>query len=103
MTYSLAFECSRVDNYLFIKVEYDTRLYVLVYANDIIITGNNKLRLNHFSQLDAEFSLKDLRKLNYFLKVLNQKKYIMEFLSQTDMLNCSPYPTHLVIFRLLTS
>lgn len=98
----------------FVKTESDTSLfvwkhlavtiYVLVYVDDIIITGNHphmiKFVINSLAEI---FSLKDLGYLNYFLGVdvkqvpdgliLSQSKYILEILSELDMDNCKGVST----------
>lgn len=80
-------------------------LYVLVYVDNIIVTGSDSSAINQFvNDLNYHFSLKDLGKLNYFLGIevnytlnepfLNQKKYILDLLKKASMekLSCSPTP-----------
>lgn len=70
--------------------------YILVYVDDIVITGNN----NHFladlyRRFSARFSLKDLGTLNYFLGVevihlphgcfLSQQQYIRDLLQRFQL------------------
>ncbi|XP_015867116.2 uncharacterized mitochondrial protein AtMg00810-like [Ziziphus jujuba] len=79
-------------------------LWVLVYVDDIIITGNNTKLLNWFvTQLDNVFSLKDLGPLHFFLGIevhrphmglhLSQTAYINELLRRTNMLDCKSNPS----------
>ncbi|GJQ90032.1 putative RNA-directed DNA polymerase [Tanacetum coccineum] len=83
-----------------------TLLYILVYVDDIIVTGNNKGTINNIiSQRGSAFALKDLVSLNYFLGIeivphvsgilLSQKKYILKLLQSGGLSNCNPvsYPT----------
>lgn len=80
---------------------------LLIYVDDIIITGNDSKELNRFiDRLNKVFSLKDLGPLNYFLGIevyrdstgiyLSQGKYISELLQRTEMANLKPSPTPMV-------
>lgn len=71
-------------------------LFLIVYVDDIVLTGNNNVFLNNFvRQLDKKFSLKDLGDLNTFLGVeviptakglfLSQARHIHDLLSQHKM------------------
>ncbi|XP_040944289.1 uncharacterized mitochondrial protein AtMg00810-like [Gossypium hirsutum] len=92
----MKFEVSKADNSLFILRSESRLVYVLVYVDDIIITGNDAKAIGDFvTQLNAKFSLKDLGKLNYFLGIevnyiaqgifLTQKKYILDLLQRASM------------------
>ncbi|GKC51385.1 putative RNA-directed DNA polymerase [Tanacetum coccineum] len=89
--FDLGFKGSKTDPSLFIYSRGDILLYILVYVDDIIVTGNNKGTIdNMICQLGSAFALKDLGPLNYFLGIeivlhvsgilLSQKKYILELL-----------------------
>lgn len=80
-------------------------MLVLVYVDDIIITGSKLVDIQNLIQaLNNQFSLKDLGDLNFFLGIevfrdhnillLIQSKYIKELLSKTKMTdaNCVPSP-----------
>ena len=55
---------------LFILCYIAVTIYLLVYVDDIIITSNNPLAIQHFiTLLSARLSLKDLGPLTYFLGV----------------------------------
>ncbi|KAG8501806.1 hypothetical protein CXB51_004095 [Gossypium anomalum] len=82
----------------------DVLMYVLIYVDDIIITGNNNQAIDQFvRQLDATFSLKDLGRLSYFLGIevhytttglfLNQRKYILDLLRRASMEGSKATPT----------
>ncbi|GKB00183.1 putative RNA-directed DNA polymerase [Tanacetum coccineum] len=97
----LGFKGSKTDPSLFIYSRGDTLLYILVYVDDIIVTGNNKGTIdNIICQLRSAFALKDLGSLNYFLGIeivphvsgilLSQKKYILELLQSVGLSNCDP-------------
>ena len=72
---------------------------LIVYVDDIIITGNNLEELRNLeTQLDKNFRVKKLGPLKYFLGIefarssegilMTQQKYILELLEQTKHLNC---------------
>nr|GEU29282.1 integrase, catalytic core [Tanacetum cinerariifolium] len=98
--FDLGFKGSKTDPSLFIYSREDTLLYIMVYADDIIVTGNNKGTIdNIICQLGFAFALKDLGLLNYFLGIkivlhvsgilLSQKKYIFELLQSAGLSNCN--------------
>ncbi|KAD2804230.1 hypothetical protein E3N88_37607 [Mikania micrantha] len=79
-------------------------LYVLVYVDDIIITGPDTTLVSSFTtSLSNRFSLKDLGTLSYFLGVevlphhdglfLSQAKYILDVLTKASMTDCKPAST----------
>ena len=61
---------STANTSLFILCRTTVTIYLLVYVDDIIITGNNPSIVQHFiTLLSAQFSLKGLGPLTYFLGV----------------------------------
>lgn len=69
---------------------------ILVYVNDIIITGDSKRHTQTLIQhLNQFFPLKDLGEMHYFLEIevnhttngifLNQGKYIKDLLARAQM------------------
>ncbi|GJT74228.1 putative RNA-directed DNA polymerase [Tanacetum coccineum] len=105
--FDLDFKGSKMDPSLFIYSRGHTLLYILVYVDDIIVTGNNKGTIdNIISQLGSAFALKDLGPLNYFFGIeivphvsgilLSQKKYILELLQSDGVFNCNPVPSPMV-------
>ncbi|XP_023742978.1 uncharacterized mitochondrial protein AtMg00810-like [Lactuca sativa] len=81
---------------------YDTHMaYLLLYVDDIVLTGSSTQLLTHIiSLLSTEFSMSDLGDLHYFLGVLanrsvdglflSQQKYAAEILDRAFMKNCKP-------------
>ncbi|GKC81299.1 ribonuclease H-like domain-containing protein [Tanacetum coccineum] len=85
----------------------DVFLTLLVYVDDIIITGNNVSEIEKFKvYLKSKFMIKDLGKLKYFLGIkvidinrgifLNQRKCVLDLLSDYGMLACKPAKTPLM-------
>ncbi|RVW64698.1 Retrovirus-related Pol polyprotein from transposon RE2 [Vitis vinifera] len=79
-------------------------MYLLVYVDDLILTGDNDTKVNHFIAILArQFSIKDLGLLTYFLGVevvpnkhdllLSQRRYILDLLTQTKMQDAKTIPT----------
>ncbi|KAH9699463.1 retrovirus-related pol polyprotein from transposon RE1 [Citrus sinensis] len=97
---------SKADTSLFIK--HDTRglIIVLIYVDDILVTGPDSALLEDFIvKLSQTFALKDLGLVAYFLGVevsyfdegmhLSQTKYIKDLLSKASMENCKGSDTPL--------
>ncbi|KAE8730191.1 hypothetical protein F3Y22_tig00003041pilonHSYRG01077 [Hibiscus syriacus] len=83
------------------------RIYILVYVDDIIITGESSPSIDSVVHaLSRNFSLKDLGSLAYFLGIevkcteeallLSQRKYILELLEKTGLLNATPTVTPMI-------
>ena len=66
----LGFIASIADNSLFILCSTNTIIYLLLYVDDIIVTGNDSTQVhNLIAALGQVFELKDLGPLNYFLGI----------------------------------
>ncbi|XP_019418514.1 PREDICTED: uncharacterized protein LOC109329291 [Lupinus angustifolius] len=98
------FSKSVADYSLFVKNFESSFTAILVYVDDLILTGNNINEINHMKQLlDSEFSIKDLGKLKFFLGMeiarstqgifLYQRKYALDLLQETGMLAAKPSST----------
>ena len=101
------FQNSRADTSLFFKGEQSSMILIMIYADDILITGPNSDELEKFiSGFSKVFTLKDLGKLLYFLGIevsytendiyLSQRKYIKNLLSKADMINYKGCDTPMV-------
>lgn len=88
-------------------------LYILVYVDDIIITGPSASLVTRFIKLlSNKFSSKDLGFLSYFLGVevlrhphgllLSQKKYISDIIHKANMRDCKPITTPITCSETLT-
>jgi hypothetical protein len=100
----LGFKGSLVDTSLFIYVHGNIQIYMLVYVDDILITGTHaRVIYSIIAQLQYEFPLKDLGTLSYFLGIqvtkdasglhACQTKYISELLHKTHMTEAKPSKT----------
>ncbi|XP_048626071.1 uncharacterized mitochondrial protein AtMg00810-like [Brassica napus] len=100
------FCCSKSDPSLFVyKTETDI-IILLLYVDDMVITGNSSESLDHLlKQLNSEFRMTDMGKLHYFLGIqvqthdkglfLCQQKYAEDLLAVARMKDCEPIPTPL--------
>jgi hypothetical protein len=93
---SLGFTKSKADSNLYFKVMNDEPAILLLYVDDLFLTGEEKLITDCKKKLAAEFEMKDLGLMHYFLGLevwqsperifLNQGKYAVEILKRFDML-----------------
>eukprot|EP00253_Pinus_taeda_P031227 PITA_31227 len=117
----------RIDNYFtglgFSKSEADPNLYqivvegklliIVLYVDDLILTGDELLILSCKDDLAKEFEMKDLGLLHYFLGLeiwqrngglfVSQGKYAREILEKFNMHGCKPVDTPLPGDRKSTS
>ncbi|KAK9049437.1 hypothetical protein SSX86_031595 [Deinandra increscens subsp. villosa] len=111
---SYGFTCSQADPSLFIFNRDSCLMYLLVYVDDLILTGNDNQSMGSFiSTLHNEFAIKDLGDVNYFLGLeashynhglfLSQANYAKEILSRANMLDAKPAHTPLASNTCLTS
>lgn len=100
------FKQAQSDHTLFVYISGTVVIVLIVYVDDIILTGNCHLGINKVkSYLATEFEVKDLGSLRYFLgmevgrsetgMVISQRKYILDLLQETGMLGCKPVSTPL--------
>lgn len=104
---ALGFQQSRCDTSLFFLHRGSSVIFLLLYVDDIVFTGNNKSLLQQFiSRANREFALKDLGTLTYFLGLeitpqrngvfIGQAKYAHDILSRAQLLDSKPIATPLV-------
>ncbi|KAG8489617.1 hypothetical protein CXB51_017591 [Gossypium anomalum] len=111
---SAGFVLSKSDASLFMRITTTSTLYILVYVDDIIITGNESGSIDDFvQQLHSKFSLKDMGDLHYFLGVevtrmptgslhLCQRKYIRDIFDRSGLANAKSVNTPMISSSILS-
>jgi hypothetical protein len=95
---------SRVDYSLFTSKQGESFTALLIYVDDILITGNDLARIAATKQfLHNHFRLKDLGILKYFLGIevsaskkgifISQRKYALEIIADAGLLGAAPINT----------
>ncbi|XP_070682526.1 uncharacterized mitochondrial protein AtMg00810-like [Malus domestica] len=91
---------SQSDTSLFVKHDGTDIVVILLYVDDIILTGSNKVKVQAIIQeLGDMFELKDKGKLSYFLGFqveykengdifINQSKYARDLIHKAGMDGC---------------
>ena len=104
---SQGFHQSLTDHSLFLYSDNDNDITdILVYVDDIILTGNNLETIAYVTKLlDQTFSINDLGIMKFFLGLevarsshgihLCQRKYVLDILSDFGMLGSHPTSTHM--------
>ncbi|CAL9022009.1 unnamed protein product, partial [Prunus brigantina] len=98
---------ANTDHTLFIKHRAGKVTLLIIYVDDMIVTGDDTVEIEELQKrLASEFEMKDLGSLKYFLGVevtrskhglfLSQRKYVMDLLADTGMLDCKPADTPIV-------
>lgn len=112
---TLGFFGSKADPSLFYRHKNGQCCYILIYVDDIIITGSSLQDIqNLIFILHNKFSLKDLGKLSYFLEIEvsypnnesifpSQSKYITDLLQRAKMFESNPIATPMVSGSLLSA
>ncbi|XP_028944648.1 uncharacterized mitochondrial protein AtMg00810-like [Malus domestica] len=101
---SLEFKSTYADSSLFVKTVDHSVVILLLYVDDIIITGSAMQAIIEVIQsLAKEFEIKDLGPLHYFLEIqivqnmdgmfLSQDKYVTDLLTKSNMLLSKPCAT----------
>jgi histone deacetylase 1/2 len=89
---------------LFVYNKGGVTIYLLIYIDDIIVASSSTAATEALlKDLQAEFALKDLGELHYFLGIevkkarngilLTQQKYTSDLLQRVGMKNCKPMNT----------
>lgn len=110
---TVGFVNSVSDTSLFILRKGRSIVYMLVYVDDILVTGNDVALLQQtLAALATRFSVKEHEDLHYFLGIeakrvttglhLSQRKYILDLLTRTNMLSTKPVTTPMAASPKLT-
>ena len=102
------------DKCLYVKIERDVKLYLLLYVDDFLIASNNQSKLNSVKEkLASEFKMRDLGEVSYFLGVkitrtnngmfLSQESYLQKVLQKFKMDTSKPVKTPLEVNPCLDS
>ena len=94
----LGFTRSNVDPNLYFKVDREKALILVLYVDDLFLTGVDTLIRQCKRELASEFEMKDLGLMHYFLCLevwqrpseifLSQGKYIVTLLERFGMVDC---------------
>ena len=98
---------SNSDHTLFIKQEGEKITCLIIYVDDMIITRDNVEEIRQLKEhLATEFEMKNLGDLKYFLGIevlrsgkgifISQRKYVLDLLAETGMLECKPADTQII-------
>ena len=98
---------SNSDHTLFLKHRQSKVTALIVYVDDMIITGDDADEISRLQeQLSTEFEMKNLGGLKYFLGIevarsrkgifLSQQKYVLDLLTEVGLLECKPVDTPIV-------
>jgi hypothetical protein len=112
---SLGFKESKADTSLFFYRKGNVCIFfLLIYVDDIIVASSAQQSTFALLQdLKADFALKDLGELHYFLGIevkrtsegilLSQEKYAAEILKKVGMMNCKPVSTPMTVLGKLSA
>eukprot|EP00253_Pinus_taeda_P024358 PITA_24358 len=99
----LGFTRNEADLNLYFKVEDYKSLILVLYVDDLFLTGANPLIHKYKRELAFEFEMKDLGLMHYFLGLevwqkpgeifLSQGKYVVKILERFGMVDCKPVTT----------
>ena len=98
---------SNSDHTLFLKHRQSKVTTLIVYVDDMIITGDDAEEISKLQELlSTEFEMNNLGELKYFLGIevarskngmfLSQHKYVLDLLTEVRLLECKPVDTLIV-------
>jgi Reverse transcriptase (RNA-dependent DNA polymerase) len=95
------------DHTLFYKHNQGRVIILIIYVDDMIITGNDTKEIESLEErLSKEFEMKSLGGLKYFLGIevmrskqgiyISQRKYMLDLLAEVEILGCKPADTLII-------
>ena len=98
---SIGFLGSQANHSLFVYHHNSVLIYLLIYVDDIIITGSDIGSINRvITLLQGDFVVKDMGELSFFLNIeairtddglyLSQRRYILDLLMRSKMDKAKP-------------
>lgn len=102
------------DNSLFVRHDRDSITILLVYVDDILLTGSNSGYITQLlTVLHQHFAMRHLGELNHFLGIefiptassiiLSQQRYITQLLKKAGMEDCKSSPTPMEATKVFNS
>ena len=95
MIKSVGFQHSKTDYSLFTRQNNSSFTALLIYVDDILLTGNDLTEIRVKDCLLQKFRIKDLGDLKYFLWIefscsktgiyMSQRKYVLDILQDTGL------------------
>ena len=102
---SLGFTKSKAVSNLYYKVEDGNPMMLLLYVDDLFVTGMNGLTTDMKRKLASKFEMKDLGMMHYFIGMgvwqnadgisLGQGKYMVEIMKTFRMMDYKAMTTHM--------
>lgn len=110
---SIGFSHSKADYSLYSKVTEDSITLVLIYMENILISGNCLHSINDLKNtLSSRFHIKDMGPVSYFLGLkidrskdgffVSQRKYVLDLLKDFGMINSTPLKLPMDMHMVLT-
>ncbi|XP_019191054.1 PREDICTED: uncharacterized protein LOC109185568 [Ipomoea nil] len=110
---SAGFLSSKTDVSLFHYSAGASRVYLLVYVDDIIMMGNDSVLISQLLQrLSTTFKIRDLGAPSFFLGIetlevqsgllLSQQRYMKDILNRAGMMDCKPLATPVAVTQPVT-
>jgi hypothetical protein len=103
---SLGFSKSIADPNLYIKIIQNHPVILVLYVDDMFLTGEETLIAQTKRELSEEFEMKDLGLMHYFLGLevwqkpgeifLSQSKYVVDILRRFGMMDCKSMTTPMI-------
>jgi hypothetical protein len=103
---SLGFSKSIADPNLYIKVVKNHHVILVLYVDDLFLTGEEHLIAQTKREISIEFEMKDVGLMHYFLGLevwqrlgeifLSQGKYVVDVLRRFGLLDCKSITTPMI-------